>query len=209
MAYCVGADQDVHGEDGEGLEASSGGVEEEKDEGVVVEDVTEEVKARPKHMGLGAYEVDEIDKALSEFRSSTKEGLECDVASVTAVMDRMDGPCRRLVHIGESLEFVRECLGTLTTCLDVRNVPGMKLVEPEGIKMARAKLLCHEGTVAYVMTRKKCESRGLHEWDEAFRDDVHAGLTLSLQKHRSAAAGLRALGKKRRSPPGPRLARVL
>ena len=147
--------------------------------------------------GLGAYEVDVVEKAMEEFLQRTSDGAEASVVDVTAILDKINGPCERLVRVAESLDFVDGCLGKLTTCLDRRYTkPGVRTEEPEAIRLARAKLLCHEGTVAYVKTRTRCESRGLEEWDEDFRTEVHGGLRRCLSKHRSSAATLRELRKK-------------
>ena len=147
--------------------------------------------------GLGAYEVDVVEKAMEEFLQRTSDGAEASVVDVTAILDKINGPCERLVRVAESLDFVDGCLAKLTTCLDRRYTkPGVRTEEPEAIRLARAKLLCHEGTVAYVKTRTRCESRGLEEWDEDFRTEVHGGLRRCLSKHRSSAATLRELRKK-------------
>ncbi|KAH8066840.1 hypothetical protein JL721_8029 [Aureococcus anophagefferens] len=123
--------------------------------------------------GLGAYEVDVVEKAMEEFLQRTSDGAEASVVDVTAILDKINGPCERLVRVAESLDFVDGCLGKLTTCLDRRYTkPGVRTEEPEAIRLARAKLLCHEGTVAYVKTRTRCESRGLEEWDEDFRTEL-------------------------------------
>lgn len=147
--------------------------------------------------GLGAFEVEAITKAMEGFVSATRDGLEASVVDVTRILEKINGPCERLVRVAESLDFVGGVLEKLTICLDRRYVvPGRRVEEPEAIRLARAKLLCHEGTVAYVKTRTRCESRGLEEWDADFRAEVHGGLRRCLNKHRQSAAVLRELGRR-------------